>query len=860
MGSSMIGPYELREQLGAGGMGVVYRARREGAESDVALKVIAAGEDASAEALARFQREARIATELDHPGIVKVLETGEADGQVWFAMELVEGEPLSKQIKEREFTWQEAVTIVRDVADALSVAHEKGVLHRDIKPSNIIMDVNGKPHLTDFGLAKDTRTESKFTRTGQDLADLSPASDVWALGCVLHELIMNEPAFVGDTPAAIVGAVITGARARTASQIALPRPVQQLIDGCLQGDAARRPADAGRLGEDADRVLAGQAPVHAKPAAKVSPAKFVVVALIVLVAGIGGMVALGGLYPRAQPKPPEIGARTEAAADLAWSQRSVDPAAAIATLEALLDSGELDPRWLVRLGLLQWSTGDHLAARRTWRAVPQPDASYARAHLYLALQSLWDADALPVSERDAMDSLAVACAAEGDPGRLGRAMRHVIGEPDFAAARTELKGVEGWEAEALRGFIEGRDPAGDRDAALRHLDNAQRDGMRFPWMHVSRGTIYVTTDLNVALAEYDKALEMAPRHAIALSNRALVLSELGRQAEALESATLSLEGDPANPRTHYAKGLAQFRLDRFSAARASYDTAAARLRARRPAPLFQAQILWRRSEARSKLEDHAGALADVAEAVRLNPGDPAAGLHHLRMLSAEGMSTEAAAEARRLAALDDVSDEQLVQVGTLMFHTGNVAEALPAFDRVLKRLPFEQTARAGRALCLESLGRYDEAMDDLKLVIEAGGPLAKDAKAQLEVIRARTAAGATPLAIATERIKANPKDVAAREERMRIYSAEYTRLNQSKQNRARQLEIMRLMEVDVVAILEVQPKTPKLWTTLIVIRFMTGRFQETLDTAAEMDRVVPNAPERRGVQRFVDQAKQRLGR
>ncbi|MHC5018901.1 MAG: serine/threonine-protein kinase, partial [Planctomycetota bacterium] len=128
-----VGPYRVVGELGAGGMGVVYRARRDGDDHDVALKLIHPDAAAGPEQLARFQREVRIAQELDHPGIVRCLDAGGDDGTVWFAMELIEGEPLSKQIREREFTWREAVTIVRDVADALAVAHDKGILHRDLK-------------------------------------------------------------------------------------------------------------------------------------------------------------------------------------------------------------------------------------------------------------------------------------------------------------------------------------------------------------------------------------------------------------------------------------------------------------------------------------------------------------------------------------------------------------------------------------------------------------------------------------------------------------------------------------------------------------------------------------------------------
>jgi serine/threonine protein kinase len=134
-----IGPYRIMGELGRGGMGVVFKAQHTQNNALVALKVIASGDQASPEQLKRFQREVNIARELDHPGIVRVLDAGENEGFHWFAMELVEGRSLADVIREEEIDWRRAVEIVRDVADALAQAHDKGILHRDIKPSNILV-------------------------------------------------------------------------------------------------------------------------------------------------------------------------------------------------------------------------------------------------------------------------------------------------------------------------------------------------------------------------------------------------------------------------------------------------------------------------------------------------------------------------------------------------------------------------------------------------------------------------------------------------------------------------------------------------------------------------------------------------
>jgi serine/threonine-protein kinase len=285
-------------------MGVVYRARRSDADTDadaadvdVALKVLPANEDASDEQVTRFQREARIAGGLDHPGIVRCLEWGEADGVAWFAMELIEGEPLSKQIRDQEFTWQEAVTLTRDVADALAVAHEAGVLHRDIKPSNILIDADGRPHLADFGLAKELHTASKLTRTGATLGTpaymspeqargeirtLTPASDVRSLGAVLYELLAGQPAFTGDTPAAVIGHVIQGTPTPLPG---LPPAVRDLIAASLANSPADRPRDAAALRNACERVLAGRRPGVRARRRRVALAAVAAAAVVAALAG-----------------------------------------------------------------------------------------------------------------------------------------------------------------------------------------------------------------------------------------------------------------------------------------------------------------------------------------------------------------------------------------------------------------------------------------------------------------------------------------------------------------------------------------------------------------------------------------------
>jgi eukaryotic-like serine/threonine-protein kinase len=204
-----LGDYELLEEVGRGGQGVVFRARQKSLNRTVALKVTSLGQWASKAHVKRFRREAEAAASLDHPCIVPIYEVGERDGACYFSMGFVEGGQLDAILKRELMPIRRAVELVVKLARTVHYAHEHGILHRDIKPGNILLDQQGEPHLTDFGLARLVESESSVTHTldvqgtpsymapeqavGNNAA-VSSATDVYGLGAVLYQLLTGHPA------------------------------------------------------------------------------------------------------------------------------------------------------------------------------------------------------------------------------------------------------------------------------------------------------------------------------------------------------------------------------------------------------------------------------------------------------------------------------------------------------------------------------------------------------------------------------------------------------------------------------------------------------------------------------------------
>ncbi|MBI3270726.1 MAG: VCBS repeat-containing protein [Planctomycetes bacterium] len=275
------GRYEILEEVGRGGMGVVYRARQSEINRIVALKVLLSGKIAGDEEVRRFQREAAAAASLSHPGIVAVHDVGIEAERHFFTMDFIEGKSLARLVRESgPLAPPEALRIVRQVAEAVQHAHTRGIIHRDLKPDNIILRPDGRPVVTDFGLAKPVSDTSRLTATGilvgtlvymspeqasGDPDQVGPLSDVYSLGAVLYELLTGRPPFEGSQMVDLVAKVLLNDPVSPKSlRPGLSSDIQTICLKALAKEPTRRYPSAQAFADDIGRYLGGES-IVARP-------------------------------------------------------------------------------------------------------------------------------------------------------------------------------------------------------------------------------------------------------------------------------------------------------------------------------------------------------------------------------------------------------------------------------------------------------------------------------------------------------------------------------------------------------------------------------------------------------------------
>ncbi len=281
---TQVGPnlpgYAILDVIGRGGMGVVYKALHLQLDRLVALKMVLSGAHASPEELARFSIESQAVAQLQHPGIVQIYEVGEHVGLPYFSLEFVAGGSLANKIGGKPQPTREAAEMVRELALAMRKAHRRNIIHRDLKPANVLLTSEGRPKITDFGLAKRLDADSQQTHTGAIMGSpsymapeqawgqtrqIGPLTDLYALGAILYEMLVGHPPFKGASVLETIELVRNQEPVPpTRLQPKVPVDLETICLKCLQKDPGKRYAGASELVEDLQRFLEGR-PILARP-------------------------------------------------------------------------------------------------------------------------------------------------------------------------------------------------------------------------------------------------------------------------------------------------------------------------------------------------------------------------------------------------------------------------------------------------------------------------------------------------------------------------------------------------------------------------------------------------------------------
>ncbi|MCI0343139.1 MAG: tetratricopeptide repeat protein, partial [Planctomycetales bacterium] len=606
--------------------------------------------------------------------------------------------------------WHEAVGIAHEIAGALAHAHGKGILHRDVKPSNILVghkwddeDVASRAtrntrsvFLTDFGLARLVATGSRLTTSGiavgtpqymspeqarGEVSSLTPATDVWGLGCVLYEMLVGRPAFDGESPAIVIGRVVLSEPPSVReTRFEVPLAVDHVIRACLAKDPAWRLPDGAALREELSRVLEGRASPRKGRRAGVTKAR-----VLVATAGLAGGGAIGllavalGSRDRPPVSPPDPAESPAAAvARRASALRFTDAAGAARLLAEAIAADPERNDWRLERGLLLWADGRVMEAREEWGRIPEGPPEREAARLYRGLATMFRLEKGTMALAEAQPDLAAAAAGAGRVGALARGAL-AASRRDWKAAREALRDLEGWEAALVRAHVESAAPEGDRAAAIREYAAAVRTGPPFAWAHCEKGVVRLETgDPEGALEDFELALRLEPEFPAALMNRAGVRLTLGDPARALEDLTAALRLKP--------------------------DFAAA---------------LINRAIARRDLGDFPGAIADGSEALRIEPGNASA--LHARGVARDlsGDHAGAAEDFTALLGLRPDDPDPWACRAISRSASGDPAGALTDCEVALRLRPDHAGARNTRAIARKALGNPAGAEEDWRALLEA---------------------------------------------------------------------------------------------------------------------------------------------
>ncbi len=672
-----IGAYEVTGELGRGGMGTVYRVRaRDGREA--ALKLLR-GVDRVA--FARFDRERRLLASLgEEQGFVGLLDAGTAPEGAWLLMPLVSGGTLRARLEAGPLGVEETVALGIELARSLGAAHERGIVHRDVKPENVLFTAEGRPLLSDLGLAKHfdrlaggASQSVSLTKDGafkgtagyaapeqlEDAARAGPPADVFALGAVLHECLAGSPAFPGENLVEMMARVTAGTREPIGR-----KDVPAWLEAALRRALERDPRARFSSGTALARALSERA---AKEPARRRLAPLVV-------AGTIGIAAVAAFAIRGDPakKAEELVALAEEKA------RGADDQAAIGLLSRAI---ELDPE----------------------RAAAWMERGRARANL-----RDWTAARADVNRAIALDP--ALARAWGIRGRVCLELGDLDGAIADETRAIELDPRKPATFWMTRGLV--RERKGDKEGAIADETRAIEldPGLASAWL--CRGLVRAERgDWDGAIADETKAVELDPRLSTGWLNRGWARGRKGDWDGQLADSTRVVELEPSNPTGWRNRGWARFQKGDWEGAIAD---------ATRAIELDPKQgIVWsNRGLARARKGDREGAIADATRAIELDPGIADSWRNRGDVRAQGGDLAGAIADLTRSLELDPSASSAWINRGVAHAQAGDYDEAIFDLSHGIELDPGFAPAWANRGVARANKGDTAGGIADLEHALE----------------------------------------------------------------------------------------------------------------------------------------------
>jgi serine/threonine-protein kinase len=709
------GDYEVLEEMARGGMGVVYRARQRGLNRLVALKVIRAGEGASAEEVRRFRNEAETVALLNHPHVVPVYEVGEQAGQLYFSMKLIEGGSLAEHLPRYRDDPKAAAGLVATVARAVHHAHQRGVLHRDLKPSNILLDEECWPHVTDFGLARRVATDSSLTQSGAIVGTpsyLAPeqttgqkgtvttATDVYGLGAVLYALVTGRPPFQAENVLeTLVHVREREPRPPRAANRRVDRDLETICLKCLQKEPQRRYESALALAEDLERWLAGE-PIHAR---RISPwrrlGKWIrrrpalaaaVVSLLMGLAVLAG--SIGWIVRDATARRTAM----EQAIALAWDEsldwqrqgRLPEALSAARRADGLLAGADVDEalRQRVRTRLADLELLDRLENVRLEKVAADKDARFDWVGADALYEQLF---------RDAgLDMKALMVEEAGERIRESTIATELAAVLDhWSLTRWAIRGADDPSWKALLRIARVADP----DARRTRLREAveRRD-----------------TPALAELAASKEILDLAPSTLRLLTDALVKGKGSGEQVEGLLRKTWQRYPDDFWANHNLAEYL--YRQSPFPRTEESlrFYTAALALRPQ------NAGVRLNLGTVLSKLGKRDEAIIEYRQALQINPKYAEVHSNLGIELYEQGKRQEGIAAFRQALEINPKLAEAHINLGRILSDMGEGDEAIAHYYQALQINPKSALAHANLGACLLAQGKPDEAIVEYRQALQ----------------------------------------------------------------------------------------------------------------------------------------------